>query len=247
MIELASPRGYPTTEAAGIVLCNQDEAGPYQTVPYSGECWEPEGEPARQPHEYVRHGTAKLSTLFRPATGEVRAKGVGCAPNTVRHPWVQDELTAILATLPEVTIPEEVRPEAAQWKTWLRRAPCVPPAAAVDPDLGQRRWASELGDGGLVIPAGGDAPLYAAVGVVAESGGGTPANHRAASTCRSTSSDTRGDYPLVGGHGCCMERGSHALCLGRQAQGATRPSPATSPGRLAGGYSGSPLKCSMTH
>jgi DDE superfamily endonuclease len=125
MIELA----YRTAEAAGIVLCNQDEAGPYQTVPYPGESWEPQGEPARQPHEYARNGTAKLLTLFRPATGDVRAKGVTSAPNAVLHPWLQDELTAILAGLPEVTTPEEERPEAARWTTWLgheSRAPLPP-------------------------------------------------------------------------------------------------------------------------
>jgi len=122
MIELA----YRTAEAAGIALCNQDEAGPYQTVPYPGESWEPQGDPARQPHEYVRHGTAKLLTLFRPATGEVRAKGVRNAPNAILHPWLQEELTAILATLPEVTTPEEERPAAARWKTWLGHEPRAP-------------------------------------------------------------------------------------------------------------------------
>jgi hypothetical protein len=122
MIELA----YRIAEAAGIVLCNQDEAGPYGTMPYLGESWEPAGEPARQPHEYVRNGTAKLLTLFRPATGEVRAKGVTSAPNAVLHPWLQEELGAILATLPEVTAPEEERPEAARWKTWLGHEPRVP-------------------------------------------------------------------------------------------------------------------------
>jgi len=119
-------RAYRTAEAAGIVLCNQDEAGPYQTIPYPGESWEPKGDPARQPHEYVRNGTAKLLTLFRPATGEMRAKGVTSAPNAMLHPWLQEELSAILATLPEVSIPEEERPEAAQWKTWLGHEPREP-------------------------------------------------------------------------------------------------------------------------
>jgi hypothetical protein len=53
-----------------------------------------------QPHEYVRGGTAKLLTLFRPATGEVRACGVTSAPNALLHPWLQGELSAILAPLP---------------------------------------------------------------------------------------------------------------------------------------------------
>lgn len=122
MIEQA----YREAEAAGIAVCCQDEAGPYQTVPYPGESWEPEGEPARQPHEYVREGTAKLLTLFRPATGEVHAKGVRSAPNVVLHPWLHDELDAILATLPDVTLPEDERPQAARWTTWLGHEPRAP-------------------------------------------------------------------------------------------------------------------------
>ena len=118
-------RAYREAEAAGIALCCQDEAGPYQTRPYPGESWQPEGEPARQPHEYIRDGTAKLLTLFRPATGEVRAKGVRHAPTAVLHPWLQEELAALLATLPEVTTPEEKRPEVARWTTWFGPELCV--------------------------------------------------------------------------------------------------------------------------
>ena len=92
----------------------QDEAGPYQAIPQPGASWQPEGCPARQPHEYVRGGTAKLLTLFRPATGEVRAKGVTSAANIVLHPWLQTELTQVLAALPEVTTPDEERPAPAR-------------------------------------------------------------------------------------------------------------------------------------
>jgi transposase len=119
-------QAYRVAEAAGIPLWCQDEAGPYQTKPYPGESWQPVGAPARQPHEYVRDGTAKLLTLFRPATGAVRAKGVTSAPNAVLHPWLQEELTAILAALPEVTTLEHERPEAARWETWLGRPPRQP-------------------------------------------------------------------------------------------------------------------------
>lgn len=80
----------------------------------------------RLPHEYVRGGTAKLLTLFRPATGEVRAKGVLRATNAVLHPWLQEELTQVLATLPEVTTPETARPAPARWATWLGHAPRDP-------------------------------------------------------------------------------------------------------------------------
>jgi hypothetical protein len=79
-------RAYRLGEAAGVPVWCQDEAGPYQAIPQPGAAWAPVGEPRRQPHEYVRGGTAKLLTLFRPATGELRAKGVTNAPNAVLHP-----------------------------------------------------------------------------------------------------------------------------------------------------------------
>ena len=62
-------RAYRTGEALGLQVWCQDEAGPYQAVPQPVPAWQPEGHPRRQPHEYVRGGTAKLLTLFRPATG----------------------------------------------------------------------------------------------------------------------------------------------------------------------------------
>ena len=106
-------------EAMGIPLWCQDEAGPYQAIPQPGATWAPVGKPALRPHEYIRGGTAKLLTLFRPATGEVRAKGVTNAPNAVLHPWLQAELTEVLATLPPITCPDEERPPLARWATWL--------------------------------------------------------------------------------------------------------------------------------
>jgi hypothetical protein len=113
-------------EAVGLELWCQDEAGPYQTVPYPGASWQLVGEPARQAHEYIRNGTAKLLTLFRPATGEVRAKGVTNAPNTVLHPWLQEQLTEVLATVPEVMLPEAERPLLARWESWLGHSPREP-------------------------------------------------------------------------------------------------------------------------
>src|SRR5918998_6445612 len=97
---------YRLAEVAGVPVWCQDEAGPYQAIPQPGATWAPVGKPALRPHEYIRGGTAKLLTLCRPATGEVRAKGVTTAPNAVLHPWLKAELTAILASLPEVTTPE---------------------------------------------------------------------------------------------------------------------------------------------
>jgi hypothetical protein len=109
---------YRLGETRGIAVWCEDEAGPYQAVPHPGASWRPVGQPARQPHEYVRGGTAKLLTLFRPATGEVRAKGVPSAPNAVLHPWLQAELTAILATLPVPPAPEDPTATRAAWVIW---------------------------------------------------------------------------------------------------------------------------------
>src|SRR3954447_22678027 len=122
----AIDRAYRLAEAAGIPVWCQDEAGPYQAIPQPGASWAPVGEPARLPHEYVRGGTAKLLTLFRPATGEVRAKGVTNAPNAVLHPWLQAELTGVLATLPPLTCPEDERPPLTRWATWLGHEPTEP-------------------------------------------------------------------------------------------------------------------------
>ena len=140
-IELA----YRLAEAAGIPVWCQDEAGPYGTIPYPGASWEPQGQPARLAHEYARNGTAKLLTLFRPATGEVRAHGVRTATNAVLHPWLQSELGAILATLPEVRLAKEERPALAQWETWLGRPPRhpLPPLRLIliwDNLAGHRSW-----------------------------------------------------------------------------------------------------------
>ena len=114
---------YRLAEAAGVPVWCQDEAGPYQAIPQPGAAWCLAGAPRRQPHEYLRGGTAKLLTLFRPATGMVRAQGVTSAPNTVLHPWLTEELTQILAGLPAVTTPEEARPALGRWSTWLGHTP----------------------------------------------------------------------------------------------------------------------------
>jgi len=94
-------------------LWNQDEAGPYATRPQPGASWQLEGHPHLQPHEYLRDGGAKLMTLFRPATGEVRAKGVMKVPNAVLHPWLQEQLLSILAGEEEARNQEGHQPASA--------------------------------------------------------------------------------------------------------------------------------------
>jgi hypothetical protein len=79
-----------------VAVWCQDEAGPYQTTPYPGTSWEPIAHPARQPQAYVRNGTAKLLTLFRPATGQVHAHGVTSCPNVVLHAWLKAEVSALV-------------------------------------------------------------------------------------------------------------------------------------------------------
>jgi DDE superfamily endonuclease len=106
-----------------VAVWCQDEARPYQTKPYPGSSWEPEGHPAHQPHEYLREGTAKLLPLFHPASGTARVKGVTSAANAVLHPWLQEQLTQVLARLPPVTTPEAERPLLARWQTWLGHPP----------------------------------------------------------------------------------------------------------------------------
>ena len=97
----------------------QDEAGPYQAIPQPGPSWQAEGSPTRRPHEYLRGGTAKLLTLFRPATGEVRAEPVEHATNAVLHPWLKRELEAVLAACPPA--PAEP-PCGRRWTDWDRFA-----------------------------------------------------------------------------------------------------------------------------
>jgi len=110
---------YRRAEAAGIPVWCQDEAGPYQAIPQPGARWAPRTHPPCQPHEYARGGTATMLTLVRPATGEVRAKGVTEAPNAVVHPWLQEELTAIMRAMPDTGPHVAAAPFIPFW--WERR------------------------------------------------------------------------------------------------------------------------------
>jgi hypothetical protein len=113
LIETAYRQG----EKMGLTVWAEDEAGPYQTVPYPGESWQPESHPIHQPHEYIRNGTAKMLTLFHPATGKVRVKGVTQSTNTILHPWLKEQVAEILKTLPEKPILDEETNRQA-WKAW---------------------------------------------------------------------------------------------------------------------------------
>jgi hypothetical protein len=108
---------YLTAEATGLAVWCTDQAGPYQTIPYPGQSWRPQGEPARQPHEYLRDGTAKALTLFHPADGHARVEGVTACPNAVLHPWLKRELTAVLDALPAPP-PEPAGGWRPAWERW---------------------------------------------------------------------------------------------------------------------------------
>lgn len=111
-------RAYTLGESMGIAVWCEDEAGPYGTVPYPGNSWQPESRPEVYPHEYVREGTAKMMTLFHPQTGEVRVKGVTNTRNETLHGWLKEELAAILGTLPEPTIETEPHMNRHAWESW---------------------------------------------------------------------------------------------------------------------------------
>jgi transposase len=125
LIELA----YRVAEACGLPLWCQDEAGPYATRPQPGASWQLQGKASLQPHEYLRDGGAKLMTLFRPATGELRAKGVTSVTNAVLHPWLQEQLLSALQSEEEgrneqaeqIALGEETGEASRylQWETWV--------------------------------------------------------------------------------------------------------------------------------
>lgn len=104
-----------------LPVWTEDEAGPYPTLPYPGSHWHPADEPERYPHEYVRDGTAKQLTLFHPASGAVRVKGVTSSANAILHPWLEAELAAVLAALPDPVLlpPEENRRRWTRWQEGL--------------------------------------------------------------------------------------------------------------------------------
>jgi len=102
----------------GLAVWNQDEAGPYQAVPQAGASWQLVSHPVHQPHEYVRGGTAKLLTLLHPATGQVRVKGVSSSANAVLHPWLREQLSAIIDELPPAEPVQDAVANRARWERW---------------------------------------------------------------------------------------------------------------------------------
>ena len=108
-----------------------DEAGPFQTVPHPGGI-SPEGDPARQPHEYMRNGTAKVLTLFHPADGRVRIEGVTTCPNAVLHPWLKRESSESCRIGRPASHGEGV---AGAWQRWQAGLAVQPTLPAESPPL----------------------------------------------------------------------------------------------------------------
>ena len=118
----------------GLAVWCEDEAGPFQTVPHPGGSWRPEGRPATQSHEYVRAGTAKILTLFHPATGRVSLRPATSGTNTVLHGWLKEVLGQIAAALPAGA--EAARDPAvvrAAWQPGSRAWRCISPCPSSFP------------------------------------------------------------------------------------------------------------------
>jgi DDE superfamily endonuclease len=114
LIELA----YRCGEAVGLAVWTEDEAGPFQTLPYPGSSWQPQGQPDRYPHEHLRQGTAQMFTLFHPASGHAYVAGVQSSTNVVLHGWLKPTLRTILAGLAERPGAGSAAANRAEWRHW---------------------------------------------------------------------------------------------------------------------------------
>jgi hypothetical protein len=90
--------------------CNEENS----SIP-SGNQWKWKLRPVRQAHQYIRGIPARLLTLFRPATGELRAEPVEHTTNAVLHPWLKEHLLTIMEQCPPAP---EVVPEGRRWQDW---------------------------------------------------------------------------------------------------------------------------------
>ena len=235
-------RAYREGEPSGLAVWTQDEAGPYPTRPMPGQSWAEEGQARRQPHEYVRNGTAKPLTLFCPGSGEVRAKGVTAAPNAVLHPWLQQELTEVLDQLPPapLTDPLDAADNHAVWQRWRHglkmpiTLPALLPTLRFAAGVGQPGRAPDARIGTVVVCARRDAVVLAAGRLVAEHGRVDSTHHHPSGLGRAVPADTAADHRYPGSDGQRLEPGPDAFSLGRQAPCApfAQQAKATCPGRL---------------
>src|SRR5829696_1716352 len=111
-------QAYTLGAQLGLSVWCEDEAGPFQAVPHSGVSWQPRGQPALQPHVYIRGGTTKILTLFHPATGQVRLQPAPRGTNAVLHPWLRERLSAILTEGPASAPARDPVVTRAAWAVW---------------------------------------------------------------------------------------------------------------------------------
>jgi hypothetical protein len=111
-------QAYTLGARLGLAVWCEDEAGPFQAVPHPGVSWRPRGQPAIQPHEYIRGGTSKILTLFHPASGKVRLQPATRCTNAVLHPWLREHLSEILAALPCLGSSQDPAATQAAWAVW---------------------------------------------------------------------------------------------------------------------------------
>lgn len=58
-----------------------------------------------------------MLSLFHPASGALRVKGVERSTNAILHPWLKEQITLVLAALPEPLVLPEAN-NRAQWESW---------------------------------------------------------------------------------------------------------------------------------
>ena len=66
----------------------------------------------------MRGGTAKILTLFQPATGQVRLQPVLRSTNAILHPWLKATLAEIVGALPPVAASLEGEQTHRLWQAW---------------------------------------------------------------------------------------------------------------------------------
>ncbi len=99
------------------VAC-QDEAGPYQTVPYAGPQWAPVGHPPLAAPRVCAPGHGQAAHAVPSSDGPTQAQGVTPCPNAVLHPWLKAAVRALLAMLPEPAPVADAVANQASWTRW---------------------------------------------------------------------------------------------------------------------------------
>jgi len=218
-------RAYTLGAQPDLAVWCEDEAGPFQAVPHPGSSWQPPGQPATQPHEYVRGGTTKILTLFHPATGQVRLQPAANGTNVVLHGWLKAALAEIVAALPAASDPGDAAATRAAWQAWqgglavrFTLPEQLPPLRMLlvwDNLAGHKTpemvlWLCRHGIMPLYTPLGGSWQL-------AEHGGGDPAHPQAAGARRAAAAKPRGDRRLVRADRPRLEPAADPLRVERQA------------------------------